>query len=99
LIKISGKPFSSTIRSRLNNQVIEINWQTPGQFTQAPSISSIFLLCYSIKSWLDLRDDHVAVVHCANGRSRTGVLIACLLKYIGAFENATDAFEFFCNAR
>jgi len=96
---LSGKPFSQSTKDRLGNQILEVHWKTPGQYTQVPSVCSIFELCYSIKCWLDLNDDHVAVVHCANGRSRTGILIACLLKYIGAFESSSDAFNFFTSAR
>ncbi len=99
LLNISGKPISALLRSRLKNQVLDAPWSTPGQFTQCPSLDSVFAQCYSVKSWLDLRSDHVAIVHCSNGRSRTGILIACLLKYIGAFENSAHAFGFFCSAR
>ena len=99
LLNISGKPISVLLRSRLKNQVLDAPWSTPGQFTQCPSLDSVFAQCYSVKSWLDLRSDHVAIVHCSNGRSRTGILIACLLKYIGAFENSAHAFGFFCSAR
>ena len=52
-----------------------------------------------VTALLDLRSDHVAIVHCSNGRSRSGILIACLLKYIGAFDHASAAFDFFCSAR
>lgn len=95
----SGKSLSSDGKVKLKNQVIDAPWVTPGQFTQAPSLDCIFSQCYSIKSWLDLRSDHVAIVHCSNGRSRSGILIACLLKYIGAFDHASAAFDFFCSAR
>eukprot|EP00606_Chrysophyceae_sp_TOSAG23-5_P000002 GSChrysophyteH2.ASY1.ANO1.805.1 assembled CDS len=58
-----------------------------------------FSLCYSIKTWLDLHSDHVAVVYCQNGRSRSGILIACFLKFISAFETTSHAFDFFCSSR
>jgi hypothetical protein len=96
---ISGKSFSVEGKAKLKNQILDAPWVTPGQFTQAPSLDCIFAQCYSIKSWLDLRSDHIAIVHCSNGRSRSGILIACLLKYIGAFEHAAHAFDFFCSAR
>lgn len=56
-------------------------------------------ICYGIKSWLDIDCNHVAIVHCSNGRTRTGVVIACLLKYIGMMSTVLEAFEFFCGAR
>jgi hypothetical protein len=95
----SGKSFSVVGRGKMKNQVLDALWTTPGQFTQAPSLECIFSQCYSLKSWLDLSSHHVAIIHCANGRSRTGILMACFLKYIGAFEHTSTAFDFFCSAR
>ena len=37
--------------------------------------------------------------HCANGKNRTGILVSCFLKYMGAFQNTSDAFDSFCAAR
>ena len=79
--------------------MINAPWVTPGSWTQIPTLDCLLTQCYSIKSWLDIRSDHIAIVHCANGRSRSGILVACLMKYMGAFDNASDAFEFFCSAR
>ena len=99
LLAHSGKPFSAVLHNKLKCQVLENPWVTPGHFTQAPSLECVFAQCYAIKSWLDLRQDHISILHCSNGRSRTGILMACFLKYIGAFEHASDAFDFFCGAR
>ena len=99
LWNLSGKPFSSSSKEALNFQILEPPWLTPGQFTQAPSLECLFTQCHSIKTWLDLDSNHVAVIHCANGRSRSGILIACLLKQMGAFEQSSLAFDFFCSAR
>lgn len=96
---LSGKPFSQSCKLKLKNQILEYPWITPGPFTQAPTLSCLFSLCYSVKSWLDLSGDHVAVIHCGNGRSRSGILIACLLKYMKAFDLTSFAFDFFCSAR
>jgi hypothetical protein len=72
---------------------------TPNSCTQLPNMECILAQCFSIKSFLDVSSNHVAIVHCSNGRSRSGILIACLLKYIGAFDYSYQAFDFFCNAR
>mmetsp|Transcript_3581 Transcript_3581/g.5570 ORF Transcript_3581/g.5570 Transcript_3581/m.5570 type:complete len:1660 (+) Transcript_3581:100-5079(+) len=99
LWNISGKEFSSEVSSKLNYQVIDNPWVTPGHFTQLPSLDCVFRQCYSIKAWLDLSSENVAILHCSNGRLRTGILMACFLKYIGAFEYSLDAFDFFYGAR
>ena len=95
----SGKSIHPIILSKVYYQLMDVPWVTPGQFTQAPSLECVFSQCYALKSWLDLGEDHVIVVHCTNGRSRTGILISCFLKYIGAFSGANSAFDFFCDKR
>ena len=99
LWNLSGRSFSESTKERLGNQVLDAPWLIPGQFSQVPSIDCIFNLCYSMKTWLDLHNDHVAVIHCQNGRTRSGILIACFLKYITAFETTSHAFDFFCSSR
>ena len=42
---LSGKPFSPVTKERLIHQVIDVQWKTPGQYTQVPSVCSIFSLC------------------------------------------------------
>ena len=94
----SERSLSAECRAKFNNQIIDTSWASPGQ-SDTPSLECILSQCYSIKSWLDIRSDHIAVVHCSTGRSRSGILIACLLKYIRAFDRAADAFDFFCRTR
>lgn len=96
---LSGKHLSSDNVAKLNGQTVDVPWVTPNSCTQVPSLECILAQCFSIKSWLDISSDHVVIVHCSNGRSRSGILIACLLKYIGAFDFSYQAFEFFCSAR
>ena len=68
LWNLSDRNFSSDVRNALGCQVLDVPWLVSGQFSQLPSLDCIFNLCYSIKSWLDLHSDHVAVIHCQNGR-------------------------------
>ena len=49
LQNLSGKPFSQTVKDSLGNQILDVMWKTPGQYTQVPSAGLIFSLCYSIK--------------------------------------------------
>lgn len=95
----SDKEIVPFVKGKLNEQLINISWKTPGQFTHTPNVENIFQLCYSVKCWLDLHSNHVAIIHCANGRTRTGIVIACLLKYIGAFSSSADSFQYFCGTR
>ena len=79
---LSDKLMSTSARTSVENQVLGIQWATPAQFSQVPSLHCILENCYSIKAWLDLSDNNIAIVHCADGKRRTGILIACYLKYI-----------------
>lgn len=49
---LSGKPFSQVTKERLGSQIIEVLWKTPGQYTQVPSVASIFSFCYSMKRYV-----------------------------------------------
>lgn len=62
-------------------------------------LECVFSLCESVKSWYDLNDKNLSIIHCPQGYPSTGILIACLLKYIGAFEKAEQAYDFYCNKR
>ena len=53
---------------------------------------------WRIKSHLEI-SRIVAIVHCSNGKSRTGLAIACYLRYAGIFDNTLEAFEYFVNRR
>ena len=87
------------VRAAVTNQVIDAHWKTPCQYTRAPMLETVFALCESIKSWYDLNEKNLAIIHCPPGHPYTGIIIACLLKYIGAFEHATHAYDFYCSKR
>lgn len=40
-----------------------------------------FLAC---QAWLDLDPDHVAFIYCSNGKTRTAIVMACMLRYFEA---------------
>lgn len=91
--------MSQLVKSTFRNQIIDANWKTPCQYTRAPLLQTIFSLCHSIKSWYDLNEKNITLIHCPSGHPNTGILIACLLKYIGAFEHAAHAYDFYCSKR
>jgi protein tyrosine phosphatase len=99
LWNISGQNINNKFKINFNNQILDFPWNQVCPFSKAPSFDNIFALCYSIKSYLDLNDKNLVIIHCKNGRSRTGIIIACFLKYINSFENSAAAFNFFCSKR
>jgi len=99
LWNLGGKPLPQTVKLAFNMQIIDVPWKTPCQYTKAPLLQTVFSLCQSIKSWYDLHEKHLAIVHCPAGHPSTGIVIACLLKYIGAFDHAAHAYDFYCSKR
>ncbi len=73
--------------------------KTPHVHTKAPLLHELFRLCQSIKSWYDLNDKNLAVIRCPPNVPSAGILVACLLKYIGAFERSAVAYDFYCSKR
>lgn len=91
--------MSPVVVSTFNNQIIDITWKTLCQYTRAPLLDSIFQICNSIKSWCDIYEKNLTIVYCPSSQSSTGIVIACYLKYIGAFKHATHAYDFYCSKR
>jgi len=48
---------------------------------------------------LDLDDKNVAFIFCANGKTRSGILLACLLRFCLKTETSMDGFKNFCEVR
>ncbi len=102
---LSGENFPSASATRLNGQVVEVPWTAIAsngecqEFDGIPSLTSVMAHCHGLRSWLHANPDNVAVVHCGDGISRTGIVVSCLLRLIGAFENSSLAFKFFRDTR
>jgi hypothetical protein len=94
-----SKPMSNVVKVACQNQIIDAHWKTPCQYTRAPLLETVFCLCQSIKAWYDLNERNITIIHCPTGQPSTGIVIACLLKYIGAFEHASHAYDFYCSKR
>ena len=62
-------------------------------------LATLFDICRSMHSWLHLDTKNIAIVHCTNGVGRTGIAIACYLRYVKLFEKAEHAFEYFFDRR
>lgn len=106
---ISNKEYLPHQTNICNNQLIDFPWKTVDNFTHIPTIETILSICYSIYSWLDISfgryadsleyKKHMSLIHCQDGRTRTGLLIACYLRYCGTFLTTIDAFRTFCKLR
>lgn len=71
---------SHRVNIGLQGQICDFHWAAPGK-SQTPTLQALFRVCYSIHAWLSLSPEHAAFVFCSNGKTRTGIVLACLLRY------------------
>ena len=76
------------------NQICDVDFSS-----QYPNLAQIIFLCHAIDAWLAINDDNVAVIHCSNGRHRTGFLTACFLIYKCVCSDGDEAIKKFSSER
>eukprot|EP00298_Acanthocystis_sp_HF-20_P006958 c16684_g1_i1.p1 GENE.c16684_g1_i1~~c16684_g1_i1.p1 ORF type:complete len:318 (-),score=97.38 c16684_g1_i1:19-972(-) len=64
-----------------------------------PPLMMIKQFCESAKDWLRYGIDNVVCIHCKAGKSRTGLMVCCLLMYIGYSESPKKAIDYFNQKR
>ncbi|WZN61915.1 tensin phosphatase [Chloropicon roscoffensis] len=60
-----------------------------------PPLRLIQAFVESAKSWLRQSADHVVAVHCKAGKSRTGLMVCCLLIYLNYASSAEEAVAYY----
>ena len=84
----------------LRRQFLNWNWQSPGkQSSETPSLSQLLDLCYTIHAYLNVESRNVVVVSCANGKTRSAVVVACYLKFARLAETSMQGFSTFLQHR
>eukprot|EP00968_Pinguiococcus_pyrenoidosus_P020102 scaffold2286_cov240-Pinguiococcus_pyrenoidosus.AAC.5 len=83
------------VYNALDNRVLDPEWKSPGDYAQTPSLELTFRVCAAIKAWCDLGMDHLAIVCCENGKTRTSLLLACYLRYCGEKSSVAEGFNAF----
>jgi hypothetical protein len=74
----SGKSWPDERKAAFENQVVDRKWKSLCQYTRAPQLAAIFSICGSVKSWLDLSEENIAIIACPKGQPNTGILIGSL---------------------
>jgi hypothetical protein len=64
-----------------------------------PRLEQLFQVCDSLDSWLRADPRNIAVVHCSDGIGRTGVVVACYLRFARFFETGQEALAHFAAQR
>ena len=60
-----------------------------------PPLALIPAFCNSAYTWLNEGPDHVIAVHCKAGKSRTGVMVCCLLLHIKEQRDLDECIHFY----
>jgi hypothetical protein len=86
---------SSYDRSAFDNQITSFPLMLPTSLT----LKTLFDICRSLYAWLSIDKTSVAVIHCSNGKSKTGLVVACFLRYTCLFDSTLDSFDYFVQRR
>ena len=61
-----------------------------------PSLLELFLICKEIRGWLDLNKRNIAVIHCQKSRTRSALVLSCLLYDKGIHQHPCSALTQVC---
>ncbi|KAL7503452.1 hypothetical protein ACHAXN_001244, partial [Cyclotella atomus] len=89
------------LKSPGSNNIAE---QTNNKSSQTPAVSRVMEICYAIHAYLTTssikgKRSPIACVYCSNGKTRTGVVAACYLRFANKVPDALSGFELFCERR
>ena len=99
LFNLSDDNFEKENLDAVGQQCVDLGWLSPGSKSQTPSIPHIFDICYQLQSFLTSNSANLAMLLCSNGKTRTGIVIACYLKYSMMCDSSLDGFNVFCDRR
>jgi len=89
IFNLSGEKYDYT---KFNDQVREFGFPDH----HAPPLKFLLDIILDIDDWTSKDpDNHIAVIHCLAGRSRTGVIVCCYLLFSHYFDDANEAIEYF----
>lgn len=81
-------------------QIVQLGWWSPCMDrSETPSISKLLKACYAIHAYLQLDPSNVALVYCANGKTRTAIVSACYLRFAGMVRTSEEGFLHFLSKR
>jgi len=66
---------------------------------QLPSLQQMWEIVYAAAFWLDADPQHVVVLCSSAGRHQTGLVVACLLRYIGFAQHCRPAYRMYHRKR
>ena len=79
----SRKKLSLEVCRKLDNQVVELSWDSGSYTSQTPPLPRMFEICYALQAWLRIDERNVVAMCCENGKTRTGVVASCFMLFGG----------------
>jgi protein-tyrosine phosphatase len=92
IYNLSGEKYNY---KKFNYQVKEFGFPDH----HPPPLRLLLQIVEDMFQWNSSNPNHVAVVHCLAGRSRTGTVVSCYLLYTGVCKTAAEAIHFFNSQR
>ena len=92
---LSDHKKNARVYAALDDRVLDTEWKSPGDYNQTPELELAFRVCAAIQAWCNLGMDHLAIVCCENGKTRTALLLACYLRYCGEKPSVAGGFSAF----
>lgn len=84
----------------LNRQILTCGWSSPCiNKSETPCLPHILDVCYAMHAFLSLDPKNVVVVYCANGRTRTAIVVAAFLKLSRVVTTSLEGFRLFLSKR
>ncbi|TDH66243.1 hypothetical protein CCR75_001835 [Bremia lactucae] len=88
-----------SVADKLHEQLLEFNWERDGMKAHTPPLDLIYRICYALHAWILLDPQHIALVNCQSGKTRSGVVVACYLLFARLVNDPMDAFVEFYKKR
>ena len=92
-------PDDQTLRL-LRRQLLRFHWASPCKDrSETPTLPQLLEICYAMQAHLSLDEKNVVVVYCANGKTRSAIVVACYLRIAGLVRTSLDGFAQFLSKR
>jgi hypothetical protein len=96
LLNLSDHALDDRSLLLLRRQVVHLEWSSPCKDrSETPCLPNIFDCMYVMQAYLSMDQRNVVLVSCANGKTRTAIVVACFLKYSGLVEASQQGFQLF----
>eukprot|EP00956_Cyclotella_meneghiniana_P007028 scaffold9485_cov69-Cyclotella_meneghiniana.AAC.5 len=105
---VSPTPSQNSLKGVGSNESTSYNHNSNSsnnnKSSQTPSVSRVMEICYALHAYLTTstvkgKRSTIACVYCSNGKTRTGVVAACYLRYADKVPDSFTGFELFCERR